>query len=145
MWCQNCRVNIEVQTLLPREKSRPLVKGWGVGCLKTTTILRCTIASCMPWCSLPWKRNEFPRQACAASVPHHKTHENENRPPLCGSLSQYFSLPIPTPQIMCPGTHFRVPKKKDQTMYRINLLIHPPTNLDLHSLRVGWRNMCELP
>ena len=38
MWCQNCRVNIEVQTLLPREKSRPLVKGWGVGCLETTTI-----------------------------------------------------------------------------------------------------------
>ena len=26
MWCQNCRVNIEVQTLLPREKSRPLIK-----------------------------------------------------------------------------------------------------------------------
>jgi hypothetical protein len=25
----------------------------------------------MPWCSLPWKRNELPRQACAASVPHH--------------------------------------------------------------------------
>jgi hypothetical protein len=22
------------KTLLPREKSRPLVKGWGVGCLK---------------------------------------------------------------------------------------------------------------
>jgi hypothetical protein len=59
------------KTLLPREKSRPLVKGWGVGCLKTMTILRCTIASCMPWCSLPWKRNEFPRQACTASVPHH--------------------------------------------------------------------------
>ena len=39
--------------------------------LKTTTILHCTIASCMPWCSLPWKRNEFPMQACAASVPHH--------------------------------------------------------------------------
>jgi hypothetical protein len=33
VWCQNCRVNIEVQTLLPREKNRPLVKGWGVGCL----------------------------------------------------------------------------------------------------------------
>ncbi len=27
--------------------------------LKTTTIFHCTIASCMPWCSLPWKRNEF--------------------------------------------------------------------------------------
>jgi hypothetical protein len=26
----------------------------------------------MPWCSLPWKRNAFPGQACAASVPHHK-------------------------------------------------------------------------
>ena len=49
-----------------------MVKGWGVGCL-TTTILRCTIASCMPWCSLPWKRNEFPRQACTASVPHHNS------------------------------------------------------------------------
>ncbi len=34
MWCQNCRANIEGQTLLPREKSCPLVKGWGVGCLK---------------------------------------------------------------------------------------------------------------
>ena len=34
MWYQNCRVNIEVQTLLPREKIRPLFKGWGVGCLK---------------------------------------------------------------------------------------------------------------
>ena len=40
-------------------------------CLKTTTILRCTIASSIPWCSLPWKRNEFPRQASTASVPHH--------------------------------------------------------------------------
>jgi len=26
----------------------------------------------MPWCSLPWKQNDFPMQACAASVPHHK-------------------------------------------------------------------------
>ena len=26
----------------------------------------------MPWCSLPWKRNAFPGQACAASVRHHK-------------------------------------------------------------------------
>ena len=26
MWFQNCRVNIEVQTLLPREKSRPLIR-----------------------------------------------------------------------------------------------------------------------
>jgi hypothetical protein len=32
--------NIEVQTLLPREKSRPLVKGWGVGCVATTIITR---------------------------------------------------------------------------------------------------------
>ena len=40
--------------------------------LKTTTIFHCTIASCMPWCSLPWKWNEYPRQACTASVPHHK-------------------------------------------------------------------------
>ncbi len=39
--------------------------------LKTTTIFHCTIASCMPWWSLPWKRNEFPRQPCTASVPHH--------------------------------------------------------------------------
>jgi putative hemolysin len=31
----------------------------------------------MPWCSLPWKRNEFPRQACAASVPHHKQARNK--------------------------------------------------------------------
>ena len=36
--------------------------------LKTKTIFHCTIASCMPWCSLPWKRNEFPRQARRA--PH---------------------------------------------------------------------------
>jgi hypothetical protein len=47
--------------------------------LKTTTIFQCTIASCMPWCSLPWKRNEFPRQAYAASVPHHKKKEYKYR------------------------------------------------------------------
>ncbi len=39
------------------------------------------IASCMPWCSLPWTRNEFPRQVVAVSVLYHK-------PPL-GSYKEY--------------------------------------------------------
>ena len=53
------------KTLLPREKSRPLVKGWGVGCLKTKTI---PLPSCMPWCMQPALEKAY-----AASVPHHKS------------------------------------------------------------------------
>ena len=59
--------------------------------LKTTTILHCTIASCMPWCSLPWKRNEFPMQACAASVPHHKKRTLYSRH-ICRKLRKIVTL-----------------------------------------------------
>ncbi len=61
--------SIKVQTLLPREKSRPLVKGWGVGCL-TTTIPRKSPYACHGEPALE-NGMSFPGQACAASVPHH--------------------------------------------------------------------------
>ena len=50
----------------------------------------------MPWCSLPWKRNAFPGQACAASVPHHK----KLSPYLCLNLFSFPLLPLLLPLLV---------------------------------------------
>ena len=60
------------KTLLPGEKSRPLVKGWGVGCF-TTRLLSPQFTSCchgaasfgngMPYSGGSWRAQ--------SSVPHH--------------------------------------------------------------------------
>ena len=42
---------MEVQTLLPREKSHQLVNGWGVGCLNYNYFH--TIASCKSYSWIP--------------------------------------------------------------------------------------------
>ncbi len=44
------------KTLLPREKSCPLAKGWGVGCLRLLETIIPAISPHAPsWCRLPWK------------------------------------------------------------------------------------------
>jgi hypothetical protein len=60
------------KTLLPREKSCPLVKGWGVGCLQTTYFYprKSPHATTMVTPVLNTECRVWGRRA-RASVPHH--------------------------------------------------------------------------
>ncbi len=53
---QTAGFSIQVQKPCSREKSRPLVKGWGVRCLRLLETIIPAISPHAPsWCRLPWK------------------------------------------------------------------------------------------
>ncbi len=102
----------------PGRKSRPLVKGWEVGCLLLWLFFP-AVTSCTSWCSLLWKWNErarpLARQACARVCPSPQSslatgprfvetwgmtargrYVIKESDSLCGAKTAGFSIPMQT-------------------------------------------------